>query len=121
VQLAILVGLHYLYISSQLKDSNLITRALQKLQPAGVTFLDVDKDKNGTFESASWETNVDFDGDGVHDWIEVVTIFKTYGWEWGGDWRFVDKPHFQKTFGKSVKDLQALCNNKKVVNGYVVI
>ena len=81
----------------------------------------VDKDKNGTFESASWETNVDFDGDGINDWIEVVTIFKTYGWEWGGDWRFVDKPHFQKTFGKSVKDLQALCNNKKVINGYVVI
>ena len=40
VQLAILVGLHYLYISSQLKDSNLITRALQRLQPASVTFLD---------------------------------------------------------------------------------
>lgn len=55
-----------------------------------------DNDKNGTFESASWETNVDFDGDGVADWMEVVKIFKLYGWEWGGDWKFIDKPHFQK-------------------------
>lgn len=55
-----------------------------------------DKDGNGTFETASWETNVDFDGDGVADWIEVVKIFKKYGWEWGGDWKFTDMPHFQK-------------------------
>lgn len=63
----------------------------------------VDRDKNGSFESASWETNVDFDGDGKADWQEVVNIFKRYGWEWGGDWKFSDKPHFQKTFGKSIK------------------
>lgn len=55
-----------------------------------------DNDGNGTFESASWETNIDFDGDGVSDWMEVVKIFKLYGWEWGGDWKFIDKPHFQK-------------------------
>lgn len=67
----------------------------------------VDRDKNGTFEVASWETNVDFDGDGKADWAEVVAIFKRYGWEWGGDWKFSDKPHFQKTFGKSIKQLQA--------------
>lgn len=63
----------------------------------------VDRDGNGTFESASWETNVDFDGDGKKDWQEVVHIFKLYGWEWGGDWKFSDKPHFQKTLGKSIK------------------
>lgn len=67
----------------------------------------VDRDKNGTFEVASWETNVDFDGDGKADWAEVVAIFKRYGWEWCGDWKFSDKPHFQKTFGKSIKQLQA--------------
>lgn len=66
----------------------------------------VDRDGNGTHESASWETNVDFDGDGKADWQEVVRIFKSYGWEWGGDWKFSDKPHFQKTFGKSIKWLQ---------------
>ena len=78
----------------------------------------VDKDKNGTFESASWETNVDFDGDGKSDWQEIVAIFKRYGWEWGGDWKFSDKPHFQKTFGYSIAQLQEL--NKKH-EGYVTI
>ena len=75
----------------------------------------VDKDKNGTFESASWETNVDFDGDGKSDWQEVVAIFKRYGWTWGGDWKFVDNPHFQKTFGHSIADLQNMFNTKKFI------
>lgn len=75
----------------------------------------VDRDGNGTFESASWETNVDFDGDGIADWQEVVQIFKRYGWEWGGEWRFKDNPHFQKTFGKSIIELKRLYNtNKKI-------
>lgn len=29
----------------------------------------------------------DFDGDGKADWMEVVAVFKKYGWEWGGDWK----------------------------------
>lgn len=65
-----------------------------------------DKDSNGTFETASWDDRLDADGDGQADWMEVVAIFKRYGWEWGGDWKFSDKPHFQKTFGKSISDLQ---------------
>lgn len=81
----------------------------------------VDKDKNGTFESASWETNVDFDGDGKSDWQEVVQIFKRYGWAWGGDWKFTDAPHFEKTFGHSVNDLLAAMQAGKTVNGYITI
>jgi peptidoglycan L-alanyl-D-glutamate endopeptidase CwlK len=83
----------------------------------------VDRDGNGTYESASWETNVDFDGDGIADWQEVVRIFKKYGWEWGGEWRFKDDPHFQKTFGKSINELKLLYNNnKKIINtNYVLI
>lgn len=65
-----------------------------------------DTDGNGSFETASWETDIDFDGDGVADWKEVVKIFKMYGWEAGIDWKFKDAPHFQKTFGKSIKWLQ---------------
>lgn len=80
-----------------------------------------DTDGNGTFETASWETNVDFDGDGIADWMEVVAIFKKYGWTWGGDWdgdgktkaqgdkdeNFVDFPHFQKIpKGETLKSLQ---------------
>jgi len=56
----------------------------------------VDKDSNGTFEAASWDTDYDFDGDGKADWVEIVSAAKRYGFEWGGDWkRFVDNPHIQ--------------------------
>jgi len=82
----------------------------------------VDKDKNGTFETASWDLKTDFDGDGKSDWQEIVAIFKRYGYEWGGDWKFVDAPHFQKTFGKSIAELKALHNSGKVdKNGFVLI
>ncbi len=57
---------------------------------------------------ASWNTTADFDKDGIADWQEIVRIFKIYGWEWGGDWRFKDMPHFQKTFGLSIKEWQKL-------------
>ena len=73
-------------------------------------------------KKAVWDTKKDFDGDGKADWMEVVTIFKQYGWEWGGDWKFVDPPHFQKTFGKSVRELLTLYNDKKVdKNNFVLI
>ena len=76
-----------------------------------------DTDGNGTFETASWETNVDFDGDGVADWKEVVAIFKRYGWEWGGDWKFTDTPHFQKTKGLSINELLTRYNSKRLITG----
>ena len=39
----------------------------------------------------------------------MIDAFKAAGWEWGGDFKsIVDKPHFQKTFGKTVKQLKAL-------------
>ncbi|MBL0144928.1 MAG: M15 family metallopeptidase [Chitinophagaceae bacterium] len=75
----------------------------------------VDTDNNGSHETASWNTEKDFDGDGKSDWQEVVAIFKQYGWEWGGDWKFSDKPHFQKTFGKSINQLLELYNQKKLI------
>lgn len=82
----------------------------------------VDKDKNGSFESASWDINTDFDGDKKADWMEIVAIFKRYGFEWGGDWKFNDAPHFQKTFGKSINELLYLHKNNKVdKNGFVLI
>jgi peptidoglycan L-alanyl-D-glutamate endopeptidase CwlK len=56
-------------------------------------------------KEASWDEKKDFDG-----------------WEWGGDWKFTDTPHFQKTFGKSVRELLALYKDKKVdKNNYVLI
>lgn len=82
----------------------------------------LDKDKNGTFETASWDVKSDFDGDKKADWMEVVQIFKRYGFEWGGDWKFLDLPHFQKSFGKSIYELRALHTAGKVdKNGFVLI
>jgi peptidoglycan L-alanyl-D-glutamate endopeptidase CwlK len=56
-------------------------------------------------KTAIYDTKKDIDGDGKSDWIEVVTIFKQYGWEWGGDWKFYDAPHFQKSYGYSIRSL----------------
>lgn len=57
-------------------------------------------------KEASWDDKTDYDKDGIADWSEIVSIFKSYGWEWGGDWNFKDKPHFQKTFGRTIQDLK---------------
>jgi peptidoglycan LD-endopeptidase CwlK len=71
---------------------------------------------------AIWDVESDFDGDGKSDWMEIVQIFKEYGWEWGGDWKFIDKPHFQKTLGYSVRSLYNMYMSGKVdSNNYVRI
>ena len=55
---------------------------------------------------------LDFDKDGEADWMEVVKHFKSIKAVWGGDWKFVDKPHFEKTFGHTWKTLKAKYDNK---------
>lgn len=81
-----------------------------------------DVDGDGDYDRAVWDVKSDFDGDKISDWMEVVAIFKSYGWEWGGDWKFSDPPHFQKTFGYSVRQLLALHQKKKIdPSGYVRI
>jgi peptidoglycan L-alanyl-D-glutamate endopeptidase CwlK len=73
-------------------------------------------------KNAIWDVKKDFDGDGKADWMEVVTIFKQYGWTWGGDWKFRDAPHFEKTFGYSTRSLLSMYNAGKVdKNNYVLI
>lgn len=109
------------------KKLNIVTKAKggQSYHNYGLAIdiaLLVDKDGNGTFETASWDTKTDFDGDKKADWQEIVAIFKRYGWEWGGDWKFVDAPHFQKKLGKSIMELQQLHRTGKVdKNGFVLI
>jgi peptidoglycan L-alanyl-D-glutamate endopeptidase CwlK len=116
-----------LYAQGRTKPGKIVTNAKggQSYHNYGLAIdvvLLVDKDKNGTFETASWDTKTDFDGDAKSDWQEIVAIFKRYGWEWGGDWKFVDAPHFQKKLGKSIMELQALHKNNKVdKNGFVLI
>ena len=77
-----------------------------------------DTNSDGKFESASWETNIDFDKDGKADWMEVVNILKNRGWIWGGDWKsFKDAPHFEKTFGHTWKTLLPKHTSKQFIPG----
>ena len=83
----------------------------QSIHNYGLAFdivLLIDKDNNGTFETASWDTLKDFDGDKKADWMEIVSYFKSKGWTWGGDWKkFKDAPHFEFNFGFDWKTLKA--------------
>ena len=60
-------------------------------------------------KEASWDTLKDYDGDGISDWMEAVAIFKSRGWEWGGEFKSIkDAPHFQKTFGFTPTKLKTM-------------
>lgn len=64
-----------------------------------------DKNGDGTFESASWDND--------KNWQFVVSFFKSKGWEWGGDWKsFKDAPHFQKAFNYDWRKLKNLIDKK---------
>lgn len=54
-----------------------------------------------------WSPKVDWNDDGVSDWVEVGRMAAHIeGLEWGGNWtKSPDMPHFQCTFGLTIKDL----------------
>lgn len=116
-----------LYAQGRTKPGKVVTKAKGGLSMHNYglaidVVLLLDRDGDGVHTEASWDTKGDYDADGVSDWMEIVQVFKEHGWEWGGDWKFYDAPHFQKTFGKSVRELLALYNAKKVdANNYVLI
>ena len=69
------------------------------------------RDGNG---GVVWDMEVDRNGNGRSDWMEVVELAKALGFDWGGDWdRFPDYPHFQMDFGYTLRQLQ----NGKVPKG----
>ena len=98
------------------KRLGVVTKAKggQSLHNYGLA-LDIVLIKNNS--TASWEDTVDFDKDGKADWMEVVNIFKSNGWEWGGNWKFKDKPHFQKVFGYTWQQLLAKHNARDFIPG----
>jgi len=67
--------------------------------------------------SAYWDVVKDFDDDAVSDWMEIVKIFKDNGWEWGGDFKTPDAPHFQKTFGYTWQTLLEMYKHQDFVPG----
>lgn len=77
-----------------------------------------DKDKNGKYETLSWDLVADMDRDGKRDWSEMVNVFKSAGWEWGGNWQtLIDNPHLQKTFGYTWKQLLTKYKNREFIPG----
>ncbi len=47
------------------------------------------------------------------DWKSLSTLGKSKGFEWGGDWKKKkDNPHFENMFGKSLKELKDLPQDK---------
>ena len=73
-------------------------------------------------KTASWDEKSDFDRDQQSDWIEVVTEFKRAGFSWGGDWRsFKDMPHFEKTKGLTLKQIQDKYKRKDFIRNTTYI
>jgi len=80
-----------LFAQGRTKAGHIVTNAKggQSIHNYGLAFdivILLDEDKNGTFEKAVWN--------GTH-FNTVVKYFKSKGYEWGGDWKFKDAPHFQ--------------------------
>jgi peptidoglycan L-alanyl-D-glutamate endopeptidase CwlK len=96
-----------IYAQGRTKPGKIVTWAKggQSFHNFGLAF-DIVLIING--KEASWDTLKDFDGDKIADWMEVVAIARTYGWEWGGTWVKKDMPHFQKTFKKTTAQLREL-------------
>lgn len=83
-----------------------------------IVFL-IDKNGDGTYETASWDFEKDYDGDGTKDFDEVDFVMNMYGWKglYKADGKRWDFPHFQKTHNLSVKQLAGL----PVMNGYPIL
>ena len=69
-----------------------------------------------------YDMRYDNNRNGSPDWDEVVYIFtKLFNWQWGATVNFPgDTPHFQKTFGYTLKQMQDVYNMGKIdTNGYI--
>lgn len=108
-----------LYAQGRTKDGRIVTNAKggQSIHNYGLAFdivILIDTNKDGTFETATWNGKY-FD--------QVVRLLKSYGYEWGGDWkRFKDAPHFQcvKDNGQSYT-WRELINQPKDKEGYPIL
>lgn len=65
----------------------------------------------------SWDVKRDWDGDRIADWMEVVSVFRKAGWEWGGTWKFKDNPHFEKKFNLTISEALKRHKNKNFIEG----
>lgn len=63
------------------------------------------------------------DEDRTPEWMEVVEVFESHGYEAGIRWpgKKIDPPHLQKTFGLSITDLRGKYQKGQMKDGYVII
>lgn len=115
--------------SSRKPMGNIVTNAKggQSIHNYALAFdivLMYDNNNDGVFEEVSWNMLKDGDHDGIADWQEMITFFKSRGYEWGGDWRsFKDNPHFQRSFGHTWRTLQIKKKNVETIvdNGIIYV
>lgn len=56
------------------------------------------------------------DGQPIWDnpnWPKIGALGKSFGFKWGGDWNTPDRPHFEKSFGRTTGQLLALSEAQK--------
>jgi len=77
----------------------------------------LDKDKNGTFEEATYDMIKDFDLDKTPDWSEVTKFLLSKGYTNGfiSNGKKWDYPHFQKDFGYNWRQLKNLIDNGDII------
>ncbi|MFF2587227.1 M15 family metallopeptidase [Peribacillus butanolivorans] len=95
-----------LYEKGRLKSGSIVTNAKggESLHNFGLAIDFALLNKQG---EAIWNMEYDGNDNGKSDWMEVVSIAKDLGFEWGGDWSgFKDYPHLQMTLGLSLRELQ---------------
>lgn len=118
-----------LYSQGRTKPGKKVTNAKagQSIHNYGFAFDIVilyDKNKDGIFEEASWDTKRDGDKDGVSDWLEITKIFVAAGYTNGfiTNGKKWDLPHFQKDFGLNWKQMQTKIENgeytTEIINNY---
>lgn len=118
-----------LYAQGRTKSGDIVTNAKfgQSFHNFGLAIdfcLMYDLNEDGNYETASWDINKNIDEDKMADWKEVVLVFKSFGWTWGGDFKtFKDTPHLERSFGYSWNELLAKYNKKDFIEGtkYVVL
>lgn len=108
-----------LYAQGRTKSGKRVTNAKpgQSFHNYGLAFdivILIDKDRNGTFESVSWSVD--------DHWMTVINIFKKHGYTWGGDWKFKDYPHLEKTFNHTWQEMKAIYDAGKFDSeGYIIL
>jgi peptidoglycan LD-endopeptidase CwlK len=86
-----------LYAQGRSKDGNIVTKARggQSMHNFGTAF-DI-----GIFDASGKK----YLGESP-DYRKVGKIGEALGLEWGGDWKFVDEPHFQYNEGRNLAKLR---------------